>query len=96
MAFSVEDFQDLLRLLEEHPQWQADLRRRLLTDELLELPALVRQLAAAQVHTEQRLAELAEKISALTDTVGEHSGEILELRYARRAGGRRAPTTVRG
>jgi len=45
MAFTVEDFQDLLRLLEDHPQWQVELRRRLLTDELLELPALVRQLA---------------------------------------------------
>jgi hypothetical protein len=41
MAFSVEDFQDLIRLLQERPEWRADLRRLVLTDELLALPELV-------------------------------------------------------
>jgi hypothetical protein len=131
----VNDFEDLLGLLDQHPEWQAELRRRLLSDDLLELPSLVRQLAEAQVRTEQRLetltarvetltermgaltarmdaltaridslveaqtktqyavtaleqtrAQLVAKVSDLTDTVGGHSGDLLELRYSRRAG----------
>lgn len=96
MAFAVEDFQDLLRLLDEHPQWQADLRRRLLTDELLELPALFRQLtervealAEAQARTEQGLAalagevrELSQGVKQLIDQVGDHAGRLLEWEYS--------------
>src|SRR5205823_6409482 len=72
MAFTVQDFQDLIRLLAEHPEWRAELRRHVLSDELLELPALVRQLAdqlatlttrveglaEAQARTEQRLERI--------------------------------------
>jgi len=39
MPFTVEDFQDLIRLLAQHPEWQAELRLHVLSDELLELPA---------------------------------------------------------
>ena len=48
MAFTVGDFQDLIRLLGEHPEWRAELRRHVLSNDLIELPALVRQLAEAQ------------------------------------------------
>lgn len=43
MAFTVEEFRDLLRILEERPEWRAELRRLVLTDELLTLPELVRE-----------------------------------------------------
>lgn len=69
MSFTVDDFHDLVRLLGQHPEWQAELRRQLLTDELLELPALVRQLAEAQVRTEQRLDALTARVDALTARV---------------------------
>jgi hypothetical protein len=66
MAFTVRDFRDLIQLLEQHPEWRADLRRLVLTEELLELPAIVRELAervdrlaAAQQRAEARLGELA-------------------------------------
>jgi hypothetical protein len=59
MAFTVQDFDDLLRLLDERPEWREQLRRRVLGDEILELPALIRQLVEAQDRTEQRLGELA-------------------------------------
>ena len=48
MPFTIEDFGDLVKLLGQHPEWQAELRRHVLSEELLELPALVRQLAEAQ------------------------------------------------
>src|SRR3990172_2891670 len=60
MTFNVEDYSDLVQIIETHPQWRAELRRLVLTDELLTLPALVRDLAEAQNRTERRIEELAE------------------------------------
>jgi methyl-accepting chemotaxis protein len=59
VPFTVEDFQDLVRLLEQRPEWRAELRRLVLSDELLTLPDIVRALAAAQERTEARLDQLA-------------------------------------
>jgi len=56
MSFTVTDFHDLTRLLYEHPDWRAEMRRLVLSDEILELPALVRQLAEAQSRSEERLS----------------------------------------
>jgi hypothetical protein len=55
MPFTVEEFRDLVRMLEERPEWRSELRRLVLTDELLALPA---QLAELRMHTEQRFQEL--------------------------------------
>jgi len=60
MSFTIDDFQDLVRLLGEHPEWRVELRRQVLSDELLELPALMRELAEAQGRTEPRVTQLAE------------------------------------
>lgn len=56
MAFTVEDFHDLIELLAQHPEWRAELRRHVLSEDLIELPALVRQLVEAQARAEARLA----------------------------------------
>ena len=48
MAFTVQDYHDLVRLLSEHPEWKSELRKLLLSGELLTLPAVVRELAEAQ------------------------------------------------
>ncbi|GBC92089.1 hypothetical protein HRbin15_00552 [bacterium HR15] len=60
MPITINDLHDLIRLLEEHPEWRAEMRRVLLTDALLQLPELVRDLTEAQRRTEQQVAELAE------------------------------------
>ena len=60
MAFTVEEFLDLVRILEEHPEWRAELRRLVLTDEILTLPELVRALVEAQRRTEEQVAALVE------------------------------------
>ncbi len=67
MSFAVQDYHDLVDLLEKRPQWRSDLRRLLLSDDLLALPAIVDklaitvgELAEAQKRTEARIAELAE------------------------------------
>lgn len=43
MAFTLRDFRDLLGLVEQHPEWRAELRRMSLSEELLNLPELVRE-----------------------------------------------------
>ncbi|WP_169238011.1 hypothetical protein [Candidatus Roseilinea sp. NK_OTU-006] len=60
MAFTINDLQDLTRLLATRPEWLSEVRRLVLTEELLSLPDIVRSLAEAQRRTEQRLEELAE------------------------------------
>jgi len=60
MGFTVSDFKDLVQLLNIHPEWRGELRRLVLTDDILELPAVVRDLAEAQKRTEARVEELAE------------------------------------
>ena len=106
MPFTVDDFGDLLRLLDQHPEWRSELRRHVLTDELLELPALMRQLgervdrlAQTQERTAEQLSALTARVDALVealeDTVGGLKGEALELRYARRAGAYFSPLARR-
>jgi hypothetical protein len=75
----IRDFHDVIRLLEEHPEWQADLRRVLLTKELLALPDQVAQLAETQTRTESRLAELVEAQRRTDAQVAQLSERMAEL-----------------
>ena len=95
MAFTVEDYRDLVQLLSERPDWRSELRQLLLSDELLTLPEIVRGLAEAQQRTEERLSKienaiqnLTEQVKALTEsqrqtdnTVSRLKGESLEWSY---------------
>lgn len=73
MPFSVQDFHDLLRLLEERPEWRAELRRVVLSDDLLRLPE---DLARARQETDERFRELGEQIAALTARVDALAGRV--------------------
>ena len=100
MTFTVSDYADLVRLLNEHPEWRAELRRLLLSDELLTLPDLVRELADAQRQIEaqfdamrEQVRLLVETVQALTDSVrglkdvvGDLNGKLLALTYRDRVG----------
>jgi hypothetical protein len=65
MAFTVSEFRDLIQLLEQHPTWRAELRRWVLTEELLALPQTVRELIELQRHTEERMGQLAGRMDDL-------------------------------
>src|ERR671923_93732 len=77
----VEDFQDLIRLLQARPEWRADLRRVVLTDELLALPE---QVARLQVETDRRFHELAEQIAALAEAQRRTEGQVAALSEAQK------------
>lgn len=76
MAFTIADFHDLIRLLEEHPEWRAELRRFILPQELLDLPMLVSQLAQAQAQTDQQLRALVQTVDALVAEMREVRREL--------------------
>ena len=59
MTFTVEHFHQLTQLLHERPEWRAEMRRLLLTEEILNLPHALSELAVAQQRTEIRVEELA-------------------------------------
>ena len=65
----ITDFHDVVRLLEQHPEWRAELRRLILTEELLALPdqfaELTRQvtrLTEVQARVEERLVRTEERL----------------------------------
>jgi len=94
MAFSVEDFHDLVTILEQRPEWRAELRRLVLTEDILSLPQLMRelaervdQLAEAQRVLTERVDRLAERFDQLADAL-----RMLTERVDRLAEGQRVLT----
>ena len=69
MTFTVDDFPSLIRLLGEHPEWRAELRRHVLSEELLELPTIVRQVADQLATLTARVDALAVQLGTLTARV---------------------------
>ena len=76
MPFTIEEFHDLIRMLDERPEWRSELRRLVLTDELLALPA---QMAELRVHTEQRFQELAAAQRRTEEQVAAVSAQLADL-----------------
>ena len=79
MAFTVEDYRDLVQLLSDRPEWRSELRQLLLSDELLTLPEIVRELAKAQQRTEERLFKIETAIQNLTEQLAGLAREVREL-----------------
>jgi len=96
---AIESFDDLLRQLEDHPEWRERLRSMVLTDRLLALPDIVadlavqvsaltervEQVAELQRGTEMRLQGLIEQVSGAVNRSDEALGYVVEERYRNRA-----------
>jgi ATP phosphoribosyltransferase regulatory subunit HisZ len=75
--FGMSDFREIIEALEQHPEWRAELRRLILTEELLTVPATVSQLVQSQQHTDEQIRQLTqaqrqttEQIQQLTEQAG--------------------------
>jgi hypothetical protein len=77
----IRDFHDVARLLEEHPEWRADLRRLILSDELLALPQQMTHLTEQVSRLTAQLATLTEVVQRIGVDVGRLKGDGLEVRY---------------
>jgi len=91
MAFTVQDFEDMLRILEEKPEWQQRMRQAILTRELLELPArfeqlveTVKELVEAQRRTDARVDALAATVAELVEAQRRTEAQVAELVEAQR------------
>lgn len=79
MAFTLRDFRDLLNLLEQHPEWRAELRRTLLSEEMLTLPELVREIAQEVRQQAVHLSQLTQRVDRLTFRVDELTLRLTQL-----------------
>jgi hypothetical protein len=83
MPFTVEEFRDLMRILQEIPEWRAELRRWVLSDELLSLPERVASLRADTDRQFQELIEAqkqtATQITLLTEAQRQTDKQVAEL-----------------
>lgn len=83
---AIHDIEDLIRLLDENPEWLEALRARLLTRELLELPETLTQLATKVDSfveaTNQRLAALERKVDSLERKVQSIQDDVGVLKGA--------------
>jgi hypothetical protein len=79
MSFTVAEFHDLVRLMEERPEWRAELRRLVLTDELLALPE---QVARLRLDTEQGFQHLAAQVVGLTAAQTRTEEQLVTLSQA--------------
>ncbi len=79
MAFTIQDFQDMIRLLEQHPEWLAQLRATVFAQELLQLPKIVQGLSEAHRQTEEQLKELAEIVKELAISQKRTEEQVREL-----------------
>jgi len=84
MAFTAEEFQQLTQLLDERPEWRAELRRILLTDEILEMPRVLGVLAAAQQRTEAGLQRLGARVDGLAEAQKRTEARLEELAEAQK------------
>ena len=71
MPFTVEDFRDLVQLLEERPQWRAEIRRLVLSDEYLAVPEQIAELQRQTVELQRETTELGRKSEQLRLEVAE-------------------------
>lgn len=67
MPFTVSDFEDLLEILRQHPEWRERLLETLLGEKFLALPEQVQSLIQAQQRTDEQLAALAAEVRALAE-----------------------------
>ena len=70
-AMMIDSMQDLVRVLDEHPEWLGALRVRLLTRELLELP---QKLADFVTAANKRFEAIETRLDRMEDDLTELKG----------------------
>ena len=71
MVVEIRTSQDLLDLLDNNEEFRRAARRALLTDDLLELPDLVREMQQTQKLMIQQMAQLAERMDRMQEVTNE-------------------------
>ena len=81
---AIQDVDDLISQLRQHPEWRDALRREILTEDLLSLPQFMRELAGAQKRTEEHLEVLATRVEELAEAQRQSLIQVGSLAAAQR------------
>ncbi|MCS6908597.1 MAG: hypothetical protein RML93_12055 [Anaerolineales bacterium] len=76
MTFDMQEYHQFVELLYKHPEWRAQLRQLVLTEELLGLPEIVRRLAEAYERAEERLARLETIVAELAEAQKRNEAQL--------------------
>ena len=79
MPFTVEDFHDLVQLLEDRPEWRAEMRRLVLSDEYLAVPEQIAELQSQTAELQSQTAELQSQVAELQRQVAEIQRQVAEI-----------------
>ena len=79
MSFTVNDFEDLLKIIEAQPEWRSRLRRALFPE--IDLPKALQALAKAQVETNVALKRLETTVERLAIGQDQSRRDLEELKY---------------
>ena len=89
MPFTVEDFHDLVQLLEERPQWRAEMRRLVMSDEYLAVPEQIAELQRQTAELQRQTGDLQRQTAELQRQTGELQRQTAELQRETAELGRR-------
>jgi len=76
---TVNDLQDLIRLLDEHPEWKAELRQRLIEGDVQRIEALLVELAEGRRLDSERLRVIEELVKQNTEQIKQNSEQISQI-----------------
>ena len=79
MTFDVQEYRAFIELLYKHPEWRAELRQLVLTEELLALPQLVQELIEAHKRGEERMTRIEQSLAELIEAQKRNEQSIAEL-----------------
>lgn len=79
MAFTVVDFQDLLKLLSDHPEWRTQLRPLVLGEEVLAIPSRMDRVEATLDRLTGHVDDLTVRLDRLTGEVRELTTAVSQL-----------------
>jgi hypothetical protein len=80
MAFTVNDFHDMIRLLENHPEWLSDLRRLILGDDYQNILALLKEIVELNKKYEARFSKIESDIEILKQGVSVLKQDVSTLK----------------
>ncbi len=79
MAITVEDFHDLVQLLEDRPQWRAEMRRLVMGEEYLAVPEQIADLQRQTADLQRQTADLQRQTAELRRQTAELQRQTAEL-----------------
>ena len=76
---TVNDLQDLIRLLDEHPEWKAELRQRLIEGDVQRIEALLLELAEGRRLDSARLRVIEELVKQNSEQIKQNTEQIKQI-----------------